>query len=176
MFTKIAVATDGSPLATKAVHAAADLAAQCGSEVTVLHVLMHGEPPEDLKRMAMVEHLVEYQPHIQLAIENIPSQMMAARADAERHAIDHQVIMAMGQKIVEHAKYLAQESGVKSVKVKTEVLEGDSADEILSAAKRNGADLIVLGTRGLGPVQSLFMGSVSHKVTQEANCACLVVK
>ncbi len=105
MFTKIAVATDGSPLARKAVQTAADLAAKCDSELTVLHVLMHGEPPEEMKRMARVEHLIVDEPQSQLAIDDIPTQMIAARADVERHRFDHEIVAAMGQKVFEQAKY-----------------------------------------------------------------------
>lgn len=174
MFSKIAVATDGSPLARQAVQAAANLAAQCGSELIVLHVLMHGEPPEEMRRMARVEHLIVDESQPQPAIDDIPSQMIAARADVERHRHDHAIVAAMGQKIVEQARYKAQESGVASVR--GEVLEGDSAAAITAAVKRIGADLIVLGTRGLGPVKGLLMGSVSRKVSQEAGCACLIIK
>ena len=43
-------------------------------------------------------------------------------------------------------------------------------------AKLNKADLIVCGTRGLGGIKSFFLGSVSHKLLEEAACPCLVVK
>lgn len=51
----------------------------------------------------------------------------------------------------------------------------DPADEILNAAKLNDADLIVMGRRGLGSVASLFLGSVSQRVSRGATCSCLTV-
>ncbi|NQV44663.1 MAG: universal stress protein [Rhodospirillales bacterium] len=174
MFRKISVATDGSPLAGRAVETAADIAAKCGSELTVLHVLLHGDPPEALRQMAKIEHLIEDSPQPRIAVDNIPTQMMVAAADLDRHDLDHRVVMAIGEKIIEQAKGKAHKSGAASVK--GEVLEGDYADEIISAVKRDGADLVVLGTRGHGLVEGLLMGSVSQKVAQEAGCACLVVR
>lgn len=174
MFRKISVATDGSPLASRAVETAADLAAKCGSELTVLHVLLHGEPAESLRQMARIEHLIEDKPRVQVAIDNIPSQMMVARADMEQHERDHQIVMAIGDKIVSQAEDKARRAGTAAVKGM--VLEGDYADAIISEVKRDGADLVVIGTRGHGAVEGLLMGSVSQKVSQEAGCACLVVR
>jgi len=174
MFRKISVATDGSPLASRAVEAAAELASKCGSELTVLHVLLHGDPPDALRQMAKVEHLVDDKMPIRIEVDNIPTQMMVAATNLDRHDLDHQVVVAVGEKIIEQAKGKAHKSGAASVK--GEVLEGNYADEIISAVKRDGTDLVVVGTRGHGPVEGLLMGSVSQKVAQEAGCACLVVR
>lgn len=51
----------------------------------------------------------------------------------------------------------------------------DPADDILNMAKLNDVDLIVMGRRGLGSVASLFLGSVSQKVSRGAACSCLTV-
>lgn len=53
--------------------------------------------------------------------------------------------------------------------------DDEPADEILRAAATVGADLIVMGRRGLGGVAGLFLGSVSQKVSQRANCSVMTV-
>jgi len=58
MFTKILVVTDGSEHGTQAVRTAADIAVKYGAELTVGHVVLHGEPPSAFRRMAEVEHLI----------------------------------------------------------------------------------------------------------------------
>jgi nucleotide-binding universal stress UspA family protein len=46
---------------------------------------------------------------------------------------------------------------------------------IVDAAERDGADLVVMGTRGLSGVRSALLGSVSHKVAQHVLCPVLIV-
>ncbi|MEW6544750.1 MAG: universal stress protein [Nitrospirota bacterium] len=52
---------------------------------------------------------------------------------------------------------------------------GAPADAILAAAEQERAGLIVVGARGLGPVQEILLGSVSHRVVTGAPCPTLVV-
>jgi nucleotide-binding universal stress UspA family protein len=47
--------------------------------------------------------------------------------------------------------------------------------EILDVADQHDASLIVLGARGLSPVRSLFIGSVSHGVVQHSHRPVMVV-
>jgi len=54
------------------------------------------------------------------------------------------------------------------------VLEGDVADEIVALARERDADVIVVGTRGLGQFKSRLMGSVSTAVVHSANRPVLV--
>ena len=53
---------------------------------------------------------------------------------------------------------------------------GDPSSRLLAIAEQEGADLIVLGTRGLGRIKEILLGSVSHKVVMMAPCPCLIVK
>jgi len=57
-----------------------------------------------------------------------------------------------------------------------EILEGqgDPGDVVVQAAK--DADLAVVGSRGLNPLQRVVLGSVSSKVVQRADCDVLVVR
>lgn len=55
------------------------------------------------------------------------------------------------------------------------VREGRIAETILAEADELGADAIVLGTRGLTGLKSLFLGSVSNAVLQHADMPVMVV-
>lgn len=53
---------------------------------------------------------------------------------------------------------------------------GDPAHEILAVAKEREADLIVTGTRGLGGIDHLLLGSVARNVLTHARCSVLVMR
>lgn len=53
---------------------------------------------------------------------------------------------------------------------------GQPAGEILQAAKEHGADLIVMGSRGLGTIGGLILGSVSERVLHGAQIPVLIVR
>lgn len=53
---------------------------------------------------------------------------------------------------------------------------GHPATVICKVAEYEGYDLIVVGSRGLGAVKGLFMGSISSKVAHLAPCPVLIVK
>jgi nucleotide-binding universal stress UspA family protein len=60
--------------------------------------------------------------------------------------------------------------------VETEVFEGRPASRIVEDATRFDADLIVLGSRGHGPIGSMLLGSVSAEVADHASCPVLVAR
>ena len=157
---------------------AADLAAKYGAELTVLHVLMHGEPPAELQKMALVEHLVDETP------PETPTPGVAGtplggvgRTDfshVEHQRISFEIISALGQRVAANAVAAARDKGADNVT--SRIREGDTADQILSACQDDGADLVVLGSRGLGTLGGLLLGSISQKVSQLAACPCLIVR
>lgn len=53
---------------------------------------------------------------------------------------------------------------------------GNPADEILKTAESRGADLIVLGRRGMHRMARFLLGSVADRVVEYATCDVLVVK
>lgn len=64
----------------------------------------------------------------------------------------------------------------KGLSVRTVEAHGDPADMLVQVAKDEGADLIVVGTRGLNLAQRAVLGSVSTKVVHHAECDVLVVR
>ncbi len=61
-------------------------------------------------------------------------------------------------------------------RVKTQCLEGDIASEILACAKSEQADLIVMGSRGLGVFSKTLLGSVSNKIANRSDISVFIVK
>jgi nucleotide-binding universal stress UspA family protein len=70
----------------------------------------------------------------------------------------------------------AQEADKKNVKAETRLAKGHPAEIILYTARAEHADLIVVGSRGLGGMKGLLLGSVSHAVIQHASAPVLVVR
>jgi nucleotide-binding universal stress UspA family protein len=60
--------------------------------------------------------------------------------------------------------------------IEADVAVGDPKSEIVRIAEEWGADLLVLGARGLSPFKRFLLGSVSLSVARHAPCPVLVVK
>jgi len=60
--------------------------------------------------------------------------------------------------------------------IEQRVAQGRAATVIMSAAEEVRADLIVLGSRGRGPIQSMLLGSVSAEVAAQARQSVLVAR
>ncbi|WP_100183094.1 universal stress protein [Candidatus Nitrosotenuis aquarius] len=54
--------------------------------------------------------------------------------------------------------------------------EGNVANEIIQYSKTTRADLIVVGSKGLGAVLRFVLGSISSKIAQHSLCSVLIVK
>jgi nucleotide-binding universal stress UspA family protein len=102
-------------------------------------------------------------------------------AVADRHAanshlpIDRSVESAQpppDQVVADAAELLADREAV----VATAVIAGRPASVIVSEATRFRADLVIVGSRGLGPVPSMLLGSVSAEVVDHAPCPVLVAR
>ncbi len=76
--------------------------------------------------------------------------------------------------ILSTARSLAADAGAKTIE--TDTGSGDPASAILRAADEHGADMLVLGARGLSDLQGLIVGSVSHKVLSLTKLPCLIVR
>jgi len=148
MVSHVLVAVDGSSHADRAVEFAAEFAVNYEVDLTVLNV-------------------VSYASTVPLAL--------GAYAELEGlYAESRSVLQTAGEKIVESAAERARRIGV--AKVSTGVELGSPAQTICETAKEIGADVIVMGRRGLGDFSGLFLGSVTHKVAHTADCTVVTVK
>lgn len=80
-----------------------------------------------------------------------------------------------GNDITNRAAALAREQGV-DVRIEISEEVASAVQGITNFAGKEKADLIVIGTRGLGGFKKLLMGSVSSGVVSHADCSVLVVR
>lgn len=147
MINRILVTTDGSPASNRAVGLAAHMAVKHDASLYLLNVIRDMQLPSELRKMAKVENIGQ------------------ARQD---------VLEFVAEKILGDAERRAKRKGVKAVRKATG--QGDPATAIAKYVQRNKIDLIVMGTRGLGAVKGMLMGSVSRKVANACNVNLLIVR
>ncbi|MDJ0943941.1 MAG: universal stress protein [Kiloniellales bacterium] len=147
MLKKILVAIDGSQPSQRALDMGAQIAEKFDAVLVLIYVIRDMQLPESLRQMAEVELVQE-------------SRLTT--------------LQKIGQTILAEAAARAKKQGAKDVR--NEVRPGDPAGAILRYVAENGVDLIVLGSRGLGDMESMLLGSVSRKVSNLAKVGCLTVR
>jgi nucleotide-binding universal stress UspA family protein len=146
MYGSIVVGTDGSDTAKEAVAQAADLAKVVGGRV--LLVSAYEPVPEARLR------------HERTEVPEDVSWMVNPRED----------VQAVLDGEAERIKKLGVEN------VETFAREGDPADAILDVAEETGADLIVVGNKGMTGARRFLLGSVPNKVSHHAPCNVMIVR
>lgn len=68
------------------------------------------------------------------------------------------------------------EVGQVPCEIHSGIFEGEPAEAIIEVAKNRNSDLIVMGSRGLGRLAGLVLGSTSQKVVSHAPCPVLIVR
>ncbi len=176
MIKAIVVPTDGSAHAKKAIDLAADIAGKYGARMVILHVLLRHTSESDIealcKEITMPDALAKRFEDLRKAF----LEMVATSYEAGPMSIPipADVLNEVGNLILDNARQSAESKGVKDITA--HVVDGAPADKIIAAAEKENADMIVMGSRGLGNVAGLLMGSVSHKVSHLSKCSCVTVK
>lgn len=147
MIERILAAVDGSQAAERAVALASELARATGAELVLFHAIRDLPLPPELREM-----------------------MAAGEINESRRELLEQT----GEILLERAGKRAADLGV--VPARSEMQLGDPGNAIVAFASDNDVDLIVMGSRGLGQVQGMMLGSVSRKVCNLAATSCLTVK
>jgi nucleotide-binding universal stress UspA family protein len=71
------------------------------------------------------------------------------------------------------ARTALAEKGIEATVVER---KGEAVSMIIDEAEKEGADVIVMGTRGVNAAERWLLGSVSSRVVQHAPCNVLVVR
>jgi nucleotide-binding universal stress UspA family protein len=74
---------------------------------------------------------------------------------------------------LDKAREQAEAAGVAS---ELYARQGDPADAILDVAEETGADLIVVGNKGMTGAKRFLLGSVPNKVSHHAPCSVLIIR
>jgi nucleotide-binding universal stress UspA family protein len=108
------------------------------------------------------------------AYEPVPAQ----RLRQERREAPEELQWAINPRedveaTLEAAAAVADAAGLK---VNTHRRQGDPADAILDVAEELGADLIVVGNKGMTGAKRFLLGSVPNKVSHHAPCSVLIIR
>jgi len=177
MIKTILVATDGSDHAKKALSLASDLGAKYGARLVLVHVLLTNARSETLRALSTRRGLSKKQRDLLDNYEaDFQIEVAAAGGDVGFVTIPppRDLVETIGKQIMERAEKIAAKAGVK--KTSPIIVEGEPADVILDLAASNKADMIVMGSRGLSDFKGLLLGSISHKVSAQAEGTCVTVK
>jgi nucleotide-binding universal stress UspA family protein len=71
---------------------------------------------------------------------------------------------------------VVEEAGAAGVRAEVHARQGDPADAILDVAEETGADLIVVGNKGMTGAKRFLLGSVPNKVSHHAPCSVLIIR
>ena len=149
MFRKILVGVDGSESALKAVALAAALSEAHDAQLVFVHVVQLSAIADQVLKISATEHLKEN-----------PKGIMEK----------------LSQNVLDQARKHALQAGALEERITTVTTDGNQARQLIQAAKRRKADLIVLGSRGRGRMEGLLLGSVSQKIAALAPCPCLIAR
>ena len=147
MLKTILVPIDGSGYANRAIDYAGDLASKYDAKIVLLHAVHY-------------------------PFGRLPEELHQFAVSEHLDGPDE--VGALVEKMLESAELRALNAGAKETGRDSVI--GDPATVILDAAKSFDADLIVMGSRGLGGLKGLLVGSVSDKVLHHAEVPVTIVR
>lgn len=169
--------TDGSATADKALDLALDLAECKGAKIKLFHVLLRDKEPEELMRLPGVAVdkpvMAELQGLMSEPATAWSPQQIMDNPDRPLRPASEALLTAVGNDILSRASSRAQARGV--VVDVLGIADDRTAQAIVKAAADLKADTIVMGMRGLGQIEEVTFGSVSHEVCRLAGCTCIAI-
>ncbi len=149
MYRHILVPTDGSPLSTRAVKEAIELAKTCGAKLTAVHVIPPFTPPVYMEGMIPYPEL--YSPEEYKRVTEAQSKRLLAKIEERARA-----------------------AGVPCATATVTAQPVWKA--ILSAARSKRCDAIVMASHGRKGIEGMLLGSETHKVLTHTKLPVLVCR
>lgn len=147
MYNNIVVGTDGSETANVAVEHAMMLAKAGGGTL----------------------HIVSAHQNVSLGMAAMASGTGGATVDLD---LLNNGMQEYGESVCAAAAKVALADGVT---VQTHVVCADPADALVTVATEVGADLVVVGNRGMSGLKRFMLGSVPNRISHHAPCSLLIV-
>jgi nucleotide-binding universal stress UspA family protein len=171
---RILVATDGSEHAARAVDLAGTLAGRFGAELIVLHVIPRTALTPGERELIQTEYAQELATRMRRRDPTLDPRLTPASFLDREADIAEEVRAIVGERLIADAEARAREAG--ATRVRGMIAHGDPARIILQTAEDEHVDAVALGSRGLGELRALLLGSVSHKVAQLAHATVITVR
>jgi nucleotide-binding universal stress UspA family protein len=147
MYKKIVVGIDGSATARTAMEHAAELARTSGADLHIVSAYNDGS-------FAAASAAAD------------PSGVLLASSMANIQ----KDMRALAEELLSRAS-----AEIKGVQVETHPVAGDPAGAICDVAETIGADLIVVGNKGMSGAKRFLLGSVPNRIAHHAPCSVLIV-
>ncbi len=154
---KILLPYDGSPSARLALDLAAYLAQAGGPAVKGLTLL----------QVTGGSYLARHVQNVDLRVARMDQVKEWQRV--RQHYLDQEVMPLLGE-----AKHLLRRNGFEGP-IEMRVAEGKVSEEIVRLAREETFSTIIMGRRGLTPLRSLLLGSVTRKVLSLAEQVTIYV-
>ena len=108
------------------------------------------------------------------AYEPVPAGRL--REEAQQVPGDLQWMVNAREDVDATLREAAAESEAAGIPTETYARQGDPADAILDVAEERGADLIVVGNKGMTGAKRFLLGSVPNKISHHAPCSVLIIR
>ena len=155
-YERILVALDGSEESYRALEHAASIAEKFGSELKLLAVVPRAMIP----------------PFTYNGLGARLGPTMTTVMDVAKH---RERMRSLYRNVLTEAEHKVG-SEHPELKIEKALREGRPSSTIVEEAKTDGVDLIVMGSRGIGGITGLILGSTSHRVIYSSTKPVLIVK
>ena len=149
----VLLATDGSSDVEKAVNVLKELVLPVGSIIILLHVIK--------KYLYETGQCLNRQGRSWSILSKLAQDLCGKRGIA-------------GVRLLKETRDAL--SSLSSINIEECLVVGHEASDILKVARQQKAGLVVVGSKGTTGLRRVFLGSVSHQVSQHAPCSVLVVR